>query len=513
MAVKTIPALGQFGLVADQPAQELPENAFSSVSNVRFRIGQAERFTGQTAIFDVPAVTPYWIGPYGTTTKRYWIHAGLTAVYADDGTTRTDITGTAPTGAIDDRCTGGALNGVFFINNGKDVPTYWGGDTGTNLATLPGWDASWRCKSLGAYKVYNVALGITKGSTYYPHMVKWSAAADPGSIPASWNEADATLDAGEVDLAETPDLLVDQLVMGEVNIIYKESSMYSMQYVGGDSIFAFRRIPGNYGMLARGCAANTPKGHVVLSNGDVILHQGQGEPQSLLTARLKRWLFSTQIDSTYYKRCFVTADPTMNEVWICYPTYGQTSCDKALVWNWADNTFGTRDLPNATYAACGLLDYTVTATYDASTDTYDDVSTAYNQNDYTPADSRLLMTTTAPLIALCDSGTTYSGTAISAMLERTGLAFDSPDMVKTWRSITPRISAVIGTVVYIQFGGSMDPSISPTWGDVVTFTVGTDTKAFSSQSGRFLSYRIYSTGRQAWSVKSIDVDFTVRGPY
>lgn len=514
MPIVTVPAAGQYGLIVDQPPQELPVNGWSRVENMRFRNGSAERFDGHISIFTTPPVIPYWVAPYGTTAKRYFIYAGLAKVYADDGTTLTEITGTAPTGAIDDRWTGGTLNGVFFVNNGLDKPMYWGGDTAMNLATLPGWGATWKCKSLGAYKVYLVALGVTKGSTDYPHMVKWSSAADPGAIPASWDEADATLDAGEVDVAETTDLFVDQLVLGEVNILYKQQSMYSMQYIGGNDIFSFKRIPGNFGMLTRGCAANTPKGHVVLANGDVVLHQGVGEPQSLLTGRLKKWLFQSQIDSTYYKRCFVTSNPTKNEVWICYPAYGQTSCTKALVWNWEDNTFGLRDLPNVTYAAPGLIDYTQGNKWsDYSGVTWADLVKAWNGNDYTPADSRLIMASANTKLYLADSRSTFDGTNVSATLERTGMAFDDPYSVKTIKAVYPRIKAVAGTVVYIQVGASMDAEVAPVWSDPVTYTVGSTFKADLFATGRFPAVRFYSTGKQPWAVKSFDFDVVSRGAY
>ena len=71
MPSKTIPTLGQYGLVMDQAAQEIPDNAFSSIANVRFRDGMAERVSGHVQVFDTPSVTPYWIAPYGTATARY----------------------------------------------------------------------------------------------------------------------------------------------------------------------------------------------------------------------------------------------------------------------------------------------------------------------------------------------------------------------------------------------------------------------------------------------------------
>lgn len=511
MPVITIPTLGQYGLVADQPAHELPVNAFSGVANMRFKDGMAERFAGNQSAFTSPSITPYWVGFYATSSARYVVYAGLTKVFVDDGTTRTEITGTVPTGAIDDRWTGGVLGGVLIMNNGKDVPTYWGG-TGT-LTTLTGWDANWRADSIRPFKNYCVAVGVTKSGTKYPHMVKWSAAADPGTITSSWDETDPSKDAGEVDLAETTDVIVDQLVLGDVNIIYKEASMYRMEYIGGNDVFAFKRIPGNFGALARGCIANTPKGHLVLANGDLVLHNGYGEPESIISSRLKKWLFQTQIDSVYYKRSFLASNPMQNEVWICYPEPGQTVCTKALVWNWLDGSFGVRDLQNVTYCAAGLINYSASDSYDAQTLTYDEASRAYNQNDFAPNDFRMILATTAPGLYISGAGTKYGSSAISWLLERTGLAFDDPDTVKVIKSLTPRAIAANGTQFYIQFGGSMDAEVAPTWSDPVLFTVGTSLKAYSMASGKYLAIRLYGSQSQPVKFKSFDVDVQPMGKY
>ena len=116
--LKTIQLLGQVGINKDTQAQELPDNAWSDGANVRFRNGAIERMKGDQRVFDAPVSAPYWLQPYNTATTQYWIHACLNAVYADDGTTRLNITpATAPTGGIDDRWTGGVLNGVLVMNN------------------------------------------------------------------------------------------------------------------------------------------------------------------------------------------------------------------------------------------------------------------------------------------------------------------------------------------------------------------------------------------------------------
>lgn len=511
MPVVTVPTLGQYGLIRDQPPEELPLNAFSNVRNMRFRNGKASRFNGHAQLYATPSVAPYFVWNYETSTSRYVIHAGLAAVYADDGTTRANITGSALAGGIDDRWTGGVLGGILLLNNGVNPPMYWGG-TGT-LATLPGWNAAWSAKSIGVYRQYIVTGGFTKSGVSYPHMVKWSNAAEPGTAPTSWNEADPTIDAGEKDLSDTPDLIVGMLALGDSNIIYKEQSMYSMRWIGGDYVFEFNRLPGRYGMLTRGCAADTPKGHVVLCAGDVVLHQGQGEPQSILTGKIKDWLFNEQIDSSNYKRCFVVSNAEFSEVWICYPYAGSAACTKALVWNWNDGTFSPRDLPNATYASSGLIGASNALTWGADTLTWGEKIGSWNKNDATPAESKLVISSTSPALYLADSGATFAGTAITGQLERTGLAMDDPNRVKTLKTLFLRVDAAAGTVLSVELGGAMTAGESPTYGSPMSFVVGSQTKVDGFATGRFLAYRITSIGNQAWSVKSLDLDYAINGLY
>lgn len=506
----TTPASGQFGFIADAVAQELPVNAWSYAANVRFRDGYAERFSGSTQVLSTPLVTPYWISSYRNGNAKFWVYAGTAAAYVDDGATQTAL-GTPFTGSADDRFTGGAASGVLVVNNGIDVPQFWGGDTGTPFANLTAWNTAWRAASLRPFKNYLVALDITKTGTRYASMVKWSSAAVPGALPSTWDEADATNDAGEVDLAETPDFLIDQLVMGDVNVIYKERSMYGMQFVGGTSVFRFWRLPGDVGMLARGCAASTPKGHVVLTPGDVILHAGQG-PQSIVNGRMRRWLFNN-LDTTNYLRSFLCVNHAASEVWICFPEAGETACTKALAWNWNDDTFGVRDLMDATFGASGPLSVSSDGTWATDAGTWSSDSSTWGNDGFGATESRLLLTTTAPLVSLMETGTSFEGTAPTCTIERTGITFDKPDIVKTVRAVVPRVDAIGGTELTIEVGGSMDAETPPTWSAPVTYTVGTTRKADCMATGRFLSLRISSDATEAWRLKSYDMEVEMRGMY
>ena len=399
------------------------------------------------------------------------------------------------------------LGGVYVQNNQKDVPSFWGGDTGTNLATLTGWDTNHRCEAIRSFKAYLIALNVTKTSTNYASMVKWSDAAAPGAIPSLWAAA-ADNDAGEVDVAETPDSIVDGRALGDTFVIYKSASMYAMQYVGGNDIFRFSRLPGDHGMLAQNCAADCPMGHVVLTASDVIVHNGTG-PTSILDSKMRRWLFS-QIDSTYATRSFLVANHAWSEVWICYPMPGSTACTRALIWNYKTNTFGVRELPNVTAGDFGPMVATASDQWKDDTETWNDDTTTWDQIDISNADKRVLMSSTDSKIYLMDSSQSFAGTAYTSTLERTGIAFGNPVKSKLIRAIYPRIDAPTGTQLSIQVGAAMDAERSPGWSTAVTYTVGSSYKADVMCAGRFLGLRI-SGAAGSWRLKSLDIDFIEQG--
>lgn len=522
MTSVTFPSLGRFGVIKDKPAQELPVNsrtspgmAWSDALNMRFRNGAIERFLGEKRVFDPPVVTPYYLQQYNQGGSRWWVHAGLNAIYADNGTTRLNVTPTsAPTGAIDDRYTGGTLNGVNVINNGKDAPWYWGG-SGVFLP-LTAWPAATRAASIRPYKNVLVALDVTKnvGTTNdrFPHMVKWSDVAAPGSVPGSWDQNDKTKLAGEIDLAEEPSLMVDQLQLADANIIYKENAMFSMIATGGLDPFRFQRLPGSVGALARGCVANTDVGHVVLAAGDVVLHSGQG-PQSIINNVMRQWLFRT-IDSTNRKRSFVTTNPVAKEVWICFPELGKASCSLAAIWNWVENTWAIRQLNNATYGTTGQIDYSAFSTWAAQTDAWQDAASAWDEDQYSPAQARLLTCSTTPAINAMDITATFNGSVYTSYVERTGISMDAPSMVKLIRSIVPRVDAAKGTRIQFEVGSQMDIEAPVTWSPAATHTVGGGFKVDTFSNGaRFLALRISSLDNQPWRIDSCDIDIVSQGRY
>ena len=253
MPTISVNAVGQYGVMRDMQPHELPLNAWSDSRNMHFVNGYAEKILGHSQVFNTPSIAPYFLLPVEGSSTYFWVYAGLAAVYVWDGGVHTNLTravGGAYGATVDGNWTGDVLGGVPVLNNGVDDPQMWLPVSPSQpLQLLSNWPANTKCNALRAFKNYLVALDVTKAAVRSAQMVKWSHPAAAGAVPSSWDPTDATKDAGEVMLAETADFCVDCAPMRDVNIIYKENSVYAMQFVGGTNIFRFPPLFKSVGIL------------------------------------------------------------------------------------------------------------------------------------------------------------------------------------------------------------------------------------------------------------------------
>lgn len=409
------------------------------------------------------------------------------------------------TGAIDDKWTGGAFNGVLILNNPVDGMYYWNGDTSTRLRRMTGWTAGMKADAILFFKNFILALGPTVSGTKQPQVLLWGSSAEAGAIPTSWT-ATATNDAGDTpQAAETGGHMVDGEVYGDTAFIYDQDSRFGVRYIGGNDVFQVYRVPDSEGLLARHCIANTPKGQVFLSNGDVRIHNG-GPSESIAEGRVREWL-SNAMDSTYAARSFLAVNPKKNEVWVCFPASGSTSCNRVLVWNWQSDAWGDFAITGLTCSATGLVSSDLnTGIIDSDTDVIDtDVSTI-DENEYSPNQARLLLGFSTPMIGLAETGSTDFGVSIEFMLEKRGISFDDSDAIKVLASSRPQFKGLAGAEVSIYHGSSMTADGEPTYASAVTFTQGDNWANAFSRGGRYLAWKCVSTDYPLLSLRSIDFD-------
>lgn len=501
--------VGSIGIISDMSPERLPPQAWSAGHNVRFRENTVRKAKGWSEPVGTPSVAPYWLLPYRTATDSFWIYAGLGAVYVTDGTTHTDITKTLTTysATADLNWTGLVFGGIPILNNGVDPPQQWTPPQVSQLLTdLSNWPAGAECAALRGFKQFLIALNYTNGaSTNFPRLVKWSHGAAFNSVPSSWDETDDTLDAGEYELADTRGDVVDGLAYRDAFIIYKDDSVWGMNYIGGGSVFRFYEISLQLGILSRRCMAEWERGHFVFGTNDIIITDGQ-TIQSVVDRKTRSRVYNA-IDPTNYERSFVVPNLIKKEMWACYPTVGNSFCNEAMVWNWEENSLSFRDLPNIAHAGFGVVNPGGGNTWDADSQVWDADSSVWDEQTFNPTQTRIMMAGAVDTkIYLGDdpSTNTENGTNMFSRLERTGLFNESASQVKYCRGVYPKMEATGPVNFYVGSQMALDQGV--TWEGPFPFNPATDYKFDCEVAYRWMGLKIESDTDVDWSLTSYELD-------
>ncbi len=525
MAFIPINTVGQPGVVMDIEPHLLSPAAWSYGQNVRMNDGSVHKFLGHQAVFDPPSVAPYQLYYVPGASSNFWVYAGLAKVYTYTGGTHYDITrsvGGDYSADADLGWNGGVLSGIPILNNGVDVPQMWNPvGTGQPLQDLTNWPASTTVRILRPFGNFMVGLDWTESGTRYPYKVRWSHPADPGAVPSSWDVSDATKDAGETDLGETPDFLIDCLPLRNINIVYKQQSAYTMQFVGGTFVFNLLAITKLDGIFAQDCAVEfRPGNHAVLTPDDFIVHNAV-TAESVIDGINRDWLFKS-IDPASYARTFLLHNRQFNEVWICFPEVGATFCTHALVWNYREKTYGHRDLPDVVAVAGGVVPQLV------STDTWDSGAAVtwdssegierWDQTEASPIEYRTLMASPGNTkLYLIDSSYQFDSAAFQSIVERTSLPVSGLnrkgsatlnfESIKVIRGVRPRFKINPGTSMRLWVGTQQALNDTITWSGPYSIDPANEYKVDVALSGRLLSFRIEdNSAAVAWELDGYDLD-------
>ncbi len=532
--ISPINQLGTVGMIRDLSPADLPATAWTDGQNVRF-LGTSIQQGPGTARLDSSqsAYLVYGIFPTSSGNSHYWVLCGQAAVQSFDGTTLDDITGsTTPSGTALDRWTGGMLNGVLVLNNGVNPPQMWDlPAAAANLADLTAWPASTSCRVMRPFKNFLVALDVTKSSVRDIRLVKWSHTAAPLTEPTSWDEADPTLDAGEVSLAEGQDALIDCLPLGDTNIIYTEGQTWSMRLSGTNTIFAFRLLFPESGLLAPDCAAAFRRGqggptqHFCVTDDDFIIHDGSNIT-SVGTDRVRRYFFDL-LTSDSRQAVRVANKHSESEVWVFFAEGGGTEANKILAWNYQYNTWALYDTPNTIAVAINTKAPVVTATdlWNGDTGQWDADSSLWGTTTATAIVERLVVSE-HPGRWLTEISSRYTTTVvgpISSQLKRLtlplkGVAQGQPVLDHSYKAMVtrlwPKIVAGAATSFTILLGVTDDRDEEPNFVYLGSFTVGSARPVdIVTPPYRYLSIWILSSSTGGWKLSGIDWDISVVGRF
>jgi hypothetical protein len=539
LAIEHLRNLAKYGVIADGDAYNIPSEAFSAATNVRFRNG---KITGGPVFRNVLQL--------GTIDPRFTFASnpaqGLDLLFTGykngkvskiSGTTETDysISGYS-TSSVEATWSNTTLAGVTYVNRSDRAPWYLRtSDTQfQNLGVVAGspasWDSTWTCALLRSCAGALVALNVTKGSTAYPTMVKTSSIPTSGVIPSSWDQSVPATLAVENILAEMQGPIIDGCKLGNDLIIYGFKEAWIMQANGQTSVYNFLPLPFKKGALNANCSVEWDGKNVVFGPDDIWLHDGTSE-KSIADGRVKDFIFNS-INLSKSNRCFVKLNPRLKEITFAFVSGDQYTnfssalvdgCNKQAVWNYIDDTWTFDDLPSVFSATEANL--TTSLTYTSVASTYDTIGGSYQDQEdgfkrtsvYVGSiNSTYGLATSLYAHDLFGQGSTVSysvdlNATKPRYLERDGLDLDelNEDLrdYKLLRSIYPQARLGSSAANLLVAAGASDSfnvqaSISPyqPYNGVDLY------KCDFNVAGRFLSYRIQFNDYKELTITGLDCD-------
>ncbi len=537
---------GKYGIIRDIPATDLPPEAWSFGQNVTFKDGRVYKRLGHATSFETEmqntAQGIHFILPLFQEGGEFsWVVVGLEDAWTlkEGALTKITNTGGVYTGAATDRWNGTVLSDVVILNNGIDPPQQKDASQ-SNLVDLDWitgtstWDNTDYASAAGgtgaiaqvmrSFREYLVALNITdkNTNTNYPQRVQWSHAAVAGSVPDSWDPTDDTRDAGFFDIVETPDWVVDCLTLRDLNIVYKERTTWSMRYVGAPRVFEFYKILSEHGMMAQQCAVTFNNQHCVKTLDDMIVHNGQQVVARLLDKKWRSFL-QNNIDPDNYLNSFMIDNHREYEIWFCYPENTQTYCTQALIWNYQDNTFSVRDLPDIVHAATGVVrtdELDTIASYGSQPTS--ELSGPYDIRYYDPISQHIMMTEYQPVgtngvLYKPEITTQFAGVNYTSRIQRLGMPLlmekSSKVANKVIRQLIPYIEAATGDVIQFRIGSQQTRNSEVNWSEWKDYTLGTDRKVdFNTViAGNFIAIDMKHEGSADYQFDGFDLDYSIIG--
>ena len=209
------------------------------------------------------------------------------------------------TGTEDNRIFGAVLNDYYIFTNGVDEIKKF---DGTAVTALGGSPPSY-AKCIVAFQNRLVVGGTEESGTAYPQRLRWSSV---GTIE-TWSGGTS----GYVDLVDTVDWIVNVVLLRDKCLVYKERSIYDLNYIGGMSVFSPKLLIGGIGTLSAVCIQDIGEYHLFLSSDGI--YEFDGVRLTDQSTNIFPILFETGVkilDVSYLPRASAIFIEELGEYWL-----------------------------------------------------------------------------------------------------------------------------------------------------------------------------------------------------
>lgn len=244
-----------------------------------------------------------------------------------------------------------------------------GGSAGNYTFSYAGRFAPNQTSQIFVSTVYQFTIAIgsnpydptTFNSTFSPMLVRWSDQSNPAEwVPEIGNQS------GEQQLGHGS-YLVAALPTRQEILIWSDSALYTMQYVGAPFVFSFQLLMDSVSIISPNAAITVNNVTYWMGIDKFYMYSGQVQT---LPCTLRNYVFQN-INEAQNIQIVAGTNPAFNEIWWFYPSSGSNVNDSYVIYNYLENIWYYGTLRRSAWLATS-----------ASMNPYAAIS---NQNSYLPA--------------------------------------------------------------------------------------------------------------------------------
>ena len=148
-------------------------------------------------------------------------------------------------------------------------------------------------------------------------------------------------------------------------LIFTDTSLYSMNFIGPPLTFAINLINEGAGMIGPKAATNSPRGVFYMSKSGFYYYNGSVQK---LPCSVQDYIFS-DLDLGQAYKCFTGLNEEFSEVWFFYPSLSdnQKEISRYAIYNYEENSWSIGSLERYSWLSAGVLDKPLAAGEENST--------------------------------------------------------------------------------------------------------------------------------------------------
>jgi hypothetical protein len=200
-----------------------------------------------------------------------------------------------------------------------------------------------------------------------PMLIRWSDQEDP----YTWTPQ-ATNQAGSLQLSHGSRIVTAVQSRQEI-VVFTDSSLYSLQYVGPPFVWTAQLIADNVSIVGPNAAVIASGG--VYWMGVDKFYKYDGRVQTL-NCDLRRYIFS-DFNVLQAQQVYAGTNEGFNEIWWFYCSANSTVIDKYVIYNYIENVWSYGTMGRTAWLDSGLLPLPVAATYDSELVQHEDGVDSY----------------------------------------------------------------------------------------------------------------------------------------